>query len=141
MNAMRKSIQVEGFGHGNQPIPPASMLGGLLVSGAIFGLDPLTRKVAPNLETQCELMFNHAKRILQAGNCDWNQVLKMTFYIAPDQPREILNEYWLRFFPDADSRPARHVIVNDRLPPNMLIQCDLMALADAAELHAPTVAT
>lgn len=126
---MRKSIQVEGFGHGSNPVPAASLLRGLLVSGAIFGLDPATRKVAPGLELQCALMFEHAERILAQANCSWADVVKMSFFIAPDQPRELINTHWLRLFPDADSRPARHVIVNDKLPPGTLVQCDLMALA------------
>lgn len=131
MSPRRQSIQVEGFAHGTQPIPAASQLGGLLVSGAIFGLDPGTGKLAAGLASQCDWMLQHAERILAAGGCGWAQVLKMTFYLAPEQPREALNAHWLRLFPDPDSRPARHVMVNDRLPPGMLIQCDLMALADA----------
>ncbi len=128
---MRKSIQIEGFGHGNQPTPAASLLQGLLVSGAIFGMDPDTRKIAAGMSTQCALMFGHAERILHAGGCDWSRVLKMTFYIAADQSRDDINAHWLRLFPDADTRPARHVMVSDRLPPGMLVQCDLMAFAAA----------
>lgn len=126
---MRKSIEIEGFGHGSNPTPAASVLQGLLVSGAIFGMDPVKRKIAPGLQEQCALMFSHAERILQAGGCDWSRVLKMTFYLAPEQPRDEINLHWLRLFPDAASRPARHVIVSDRLPPGMMVQCDLIALA------------
>lgn len=126
---MRRSINVPGFSHGQQPVPAASLFRGLLVSGAIFGMDPQTGKLTPGLEAQCELMFQHAQRILQEGGCDWPQVLKMTFYIAPDQPRDLINQHWVRLFPDPASRPARHVIVNDRMAPGMLVQCDLMALA------------
>lgn len=129
---MRKSIQIEGFGHGNNPVPAASLLRGLLVSGAIFGMDPATRKVAPGLQAQLELMLQHAERILQAGGCCWEDVIKMNVFLAPDQPRELINTHWLRLFPDAASRPARHVIVNDRLPPGTLVQCDLMAVAPNA---------
>src|SRR5690606_38501630 len=119
---------IEGFGHGSNPTPAASVLQGLLVSGAIFGMDPATRKIAPGLQAQCELMLGHAERILHAGGCDWSHVLKMSFYMAPEQSREEINAHWLRLFPDADSRPARHVLVSDRLPPGMLVQCDLLAL-------------
>lgn len=129
---MRKSIQIEGFGHGANPVPAASLLRGLLVSGAIFGMDPATRKVAPELQAQCDLMVSHAERILAAAGCGWDDVIKMAFYLAPDQPREALNAHWLRLFPNEASRPARHVMVNDRLPPGTLVQCDLMAVAPSA---------
>lgn len=133
MSDLRQSIQVEGFAHGAQPIPAASLLRGLLVSGAIFGLDPRTGKLAPDLASQCEWMLQHAGHILAAGDCQWSGVLKMTFYIAPEQSRELLNSHWVRLFPDPASRPARHVIVSDRLHPGMLIQCDLMALAEKSD--------
>jgi 2-iminobutanoate/2-iminopropanoate deaminase len=130
MSAARRSITVEGFGHGSNPVPAASVLQGLLVSGAIFGMDPATLRISTGgVEAQCELMLQHAGRILEAGGCDWNGVIKMNFFIAPEVPRDLINQHWLRLFPDAASRPARHVVVNDRLPPGTLIQCDLMALA------------
>lgn len=125
---MRRSIHIEGFGHGGNPIPAASVLRGVLVSGAIFGMEPETGKLAPDLARQCDLMFLHAERILQAGGGTWSDVLKLTFQLAPGLSRELINQHWLRLFPDALSRPARHVVVNDRLPPGTLIQCDLMAL-------------
>lgn len=128
-HSMRKSIHIEGFGHGNNPVPAASLLKGLLVSGAIFGMDPATGRIAAGLPSQCELMLQHAERILRAAGCDWHDVVKMNFFLAPEVPRETVNQHWLRLFPDAASRPARHVLVNDRLPPGTLIQCDLMALA------------
>lgn len=130
MSAVRQSIGVEGFNHGSNPVPAASLLRGLLVSGAIFGMDPATLRIsAGGVEAQCALMFQHAERILLAAGCDWDGVLKMNFHIAPEVPRELVNRHWLRLFPDAASRPARHVLVSDRLPPGTLIQCDLMALA------------
>lgn len=130
---MRKSIQVDGFGHGAQPTPAASRVGPLLASGAIFGMDPATRKVAEGLERQCELMFETAGRILAAGGAGWDDVLKMTFSVAPEVPRELLNQHWVRLFPDAASRPARHVVVNDRLPAGMHLQCDLLAVVTAKD--------
>ena len=129
---MRRSIQIEGFGHGTQPTPAASRVGPMLASGAIFGVEPATGKLAEGLERQCELMFDAAGRLLAAGGADWGGVLKMTFHVAPDVPRDLINQHWVRLFPDAASRPARHVVTSDRLPPRMLLQCDFLAVvADA----------
>ena len=50
----RQSIHIEGFAHKN-PIPNASRLGNMLMSGIITGIDPATGKVAPTLEAQCAL--------------------------------------------------------------------------------------
>ena len=44
--AKRQSIEIEGFAHKN-PIPAASRLGNMLMTGIITGMDPATGKVAP----------------------------------------------------------------------------------------------
>lgn len=129
MNAVkRRSIYVDGFGHGANPVPAACVAGGLLMSGAIFGLDPATGKLAAGAQAQCDLMFTTAQRILNAAGTSWDSVLKMNFFVGPDLPREMVNAHWTRLFPDPESRPARHVIVSDRLPPGMHLQCDMTAI-------------
>ena len=48
--------------------------------------------------------------------------------LNPDT-RAAVNAEWLKAFPDAASRPARHTQQNDHLPANMLVQCDATAWA------------
>ena len=127
---MRKSIYIEGFGHGPNPVPAGCILHGQLVTGALFGTDPSTGKLAESAEDQCRLMFDVAERVLQAAGCGWEAVAKMVFYVRPELPREMINAHWVRLFPDRDSRPARHVVVNPELPPRMHLQCDLLALLE-----------
>ena len=49
---MRKSVHIEGFKHAN-PIPNASRIGNIVMSGVILGRDPVTEKPAETLEEQC----------------------------------------------------------------------------------------
>ncbi len=125
---MRKSITIEGFSHGKNPTPAASLIGNLLMTGAIFGSDPATGKVAPQPEEECRLMFHNAQRILAAAGGSFADVLKMTFYLRPEASRELVNEHWVQAFPDEASRPARHVIVSHTLPASMQMQCDMFAV-------------
>lgn len=125
---MRKSVHIEGFAHGKNPTPAGSVIGNLLVTGAIFGVDPQNGKVASAPEEECRLMFHHAERILQAAGGSFADVLKMSFFLRPEVSRELVNEHWVKAFPDPDSRPARHVIVSHTLPASMQMQCDLMAV-------------
>ncbi len=134
---MRRSITIDGFSHGNNPVPAASVVGNILMTGAIFGTDTATGRLADGLALQCAHMFDLAGRILHAAGADFGDVIKMTVFLAPDQPRAVVNTHWVSAFPDPLSRPARHVIVSDRLPAGMLIQCDLVAVLDA---HAVTAA-
>lgn len=124
---MRKSINIEGFSHGKNPTPAGSVLGNLLMTGAIFGTDR-TGKVATEVQEECRLMFDNAARILAAAGGSFANVLKISFYLRPEVSRELVNEQWVQAFPDPDSRPARHVIVSDTLPASMQMQCDLVAV-------------
>lgn len=124
---MRRSIYIEGFSHGNNPVPAASVIGHTLMTGAVFGTDPATGKVPESVEAQCRLMFANAARILEAAGGSFADVLKMTFYTRREVPRELINVHWEAAFPDPASRPARHVIVSETLPASMSLQCDLVA--------------
>lgn len=125
---MRKSITIDGFSHGQNPVPAGSVIGNLLMTGAIFGSDPATGKVAADPDDECRFMFDNAARILDAAGGSFADVLKMTFFLRPEASRELVNEHWVRAFPDPASRPARHVIVSHTLPASMQMQCDLFAV-------------
>jgi enamine deaminase RidA (YjgF/YER057c/UK114 family) len=130
---MRKSINIAGFSHGKNPVPAASVIGNLLMSGAIFGTDPATGKVPSDAKDECRLMFSNAQRILVAAGGTFGDVLKMTFYLRPEASRELLNAHWVQAFPDVDARPARHVIVSGTLPASMQMQCDLFAVPGSSK--------
>jgi len=103
------------------------MMGNVLMTGAVFGTDPSTGQLAERVEDQVTLMFRNVERILSAAGGSWDDVLKMTFYARPELSREHINRHWVIAFPDPASRPARHVMVSDRLPARMHVQCDLIA--------------
>ena len=63
--ARRKSIHIGEFKHTN-PIPNASRIGNLLMSGVILGRDA-NGAMPPRLEDQCANMFAHMKAIVEAG--------------------------------------------------------------------------
>ncbi|KQM19852.1 RidA family protein [Novosphingobium sp. Leaf2] len=128
ISAQRRSIEVEGFDHGLQPIPAASRVGGLVISGGIYGLDSETGKLPDDVATQTELMFQQFERIVAAAGASLGDIVRMTFYLKDPAARDHINRQWLGCFPDAASRPARHTLNYDGLPANMLVQCDFTAM-------------
>jgi len=56
----RRSIYVDEIAH-QSPIPNASRIGNIILSGLIRGHDPATGKLAPTLEQQCAFMFQHLR--------------------------------------------------------------------------------
>ena len=122
----RKSIYIEGFAHKN-PIPAASRLGNMLMTGIIIGMDPATGKVALTLEAQCAFMFQHVRAIMQAAGGSTDDIVKMSVWMADRSQRAVLNAEWLKMFPDAASRPARHTS-QAALEGGQLINCDITAV-------------
>lgn len=120
----RRSIEIEGFNHGAQPIPAASRVGNIVMTGGVYGLDPTTGKLPDDVEKQAELMFQNLQRIVAAAGGSLDEIVKMTVYVKAPEARAAVNKHWLVAFPDPQSRPARHTFQNDHLPANMLVQCD-----------------
>ena len=124
----RRSIEIDGFGHGTNPIPAASRVGNIVMTGGVYGLDPQSRAIPDGAADQCRLMFANLKRILAAAGASPDDVVKITVFIKDPSVRDVVNPEWTAMFPDASSRPARHTLVNPYLAANMLIQCEALAV-------------
>ncbi len=126
--ARRTSINVHGAKHTN-PIPNACRIGGLIVSGAISGNDPKTGELPPGLEAQAANMFLNLREIVETGGGTTDDIIKLTVYLKDADDRKALNAEWLKMFPDAASRPARHTqLLTAAVNKNSLIMCDVMAV-------------
>jgi 2-iminobutanoate/2-iminopropanoate deaminase len=106
--AKRRSIHIAGFKHGN-PIPAATRLGPLVVSSVIVGRDPVTGTLPDSIEEQCVHIFAHVRAMLAEAGATAEDVVKMDFWVPdPSTGRAIVNQEWLKMFPDFDSCPSRH---------------------------------
>ncbi len=124
--AKRKSIEIDGFVHKN-PIPNASLIGNILVSGIIHGRDTREDSVPETIEEQCALCFRHVKDIVEAAGGTVDDVIKITVWLKDPADRKALNAEWKAMFPDEHARPARHTqkLDDDAIT---MIQCDFMAV-------------
>ncbi|EJL50494.1 putative translation initiation inhibitor, yjgF family [Rhizobium sp. CF122] len=122
----RRSVIAEGLAH-KFPVPNASRIGNLVVSGAIHGVDPKTHVMPQEMAGQCAHVFANMKAVVEAAGGTVEDIIKMTVYIRDRDNRGPLNDEWVRMFPNAESRPARHAqLLNIEGP--ALIQCDFMAV-------------
>ena len=124
--AKRKSIEIAGFAHKN-PIPAASRVGNMLVTGIITGTDPATGKLADTLEAQCTNIFQHVRSIMAAAGGSTDDIIKMNVFMADRSKRDVLNAEWVKMFPDPNARPARHTS-QTALEGGQLIVCDITAV-------------
>lgn len=129
-STQRRSIEVPGLEHVH-PIPNGCRLGPFLMSGGIYGKDPSTGQLAPDIAGQCRLMFANIQRVLEAGGASPEDVIKMTVWIKDKNDREYLNKEWLAMFPDPHSRPTRHTFKDVDQPYGALVSCEVMAIVNA----------
>lgn len=127
----RRSLEIPGLQHEN-PIPVAAQIGPFLATSGVFGKDPATGIIPPDIETQCALMFSNLRLILAAAGGTPEDILKMTVWVKDKSLRPHVNKEWLALFPDEHSRPARHSLVNPDLPGAALVQCEIMAVIHKA---------
>ncbi|HWN35490.1 MAG TPA: RidA family protein [Pseudonocardia sp.] len=123
----RRSIEVPGLHHGGLPIPPASVVGNLLMSSGISPLDPATGTVPAGVDEQVELVFANVRRVLDAAGGTPDDVVKCTVYVRDKSIRPVIDKYWLELFPDSASRPARHTLRQD-LAEVLHIQLEIIAV-------------
>lgn len=124
--ANRKSINIKGFQHQN-PIPNATRIGNLLMSGVIVGLDPGTRNMPSDLDSQLTNMFAHVKEIVETAGGTTDDIIKITVWLKNPADRELLNKHWVKMFPEENARPSRHALplTGDS---KALVQCDVVAV-------------
>ena len=106
----RRSIVIDGLAH-QTAIPVASKTGPLLASSVIAPFNPDTREVPATIEAQFENIFRHAGLMLEAAGGSWQNLTKMEFWLAQAADRPALEPFWIQYFPDENSRPARHTHV------------------------------
>ena len=126
----RRSIDVPGLEHVH-PIPNASRIGPFLMTGGIYGKDPQTGQLAPDIAGQCHFLFINIRRVLEAGGAAPEDVIKMYVWIKDKSWRDHLNREWVAMFPEAHSRPTRHTFTDTDQPYGALISCEVTAIIGA----------
>jgi 2-iminobutanoate/2-iminopropanoate deaminase len=100
--------------------------GFVFLSGQI-ALDPKTQQIVEGgISYQTERVLENLKAILEAAGSSLNQVVKTTVFLADMTEFGAMNEVYSRYF--EKSPPARSTIEASRLPRNVRVEIDLIAL-------------
>ena len=126
----REVLEIPGVGHGNAPIPMGVKIGNMVFSSGVMGQDPETHQVPKDdPQKQSQLMFQHVKTLVEQAGGSTDNIAHMTVFLKDNAYREHINAEWLKMFPDAHDRPARHTLLWN-LPGDMLVQCEIVAVLD-----------
>jgi enamine deaminase RidA (YjgF/YER057c/UK114 family) len=128
----RRSIEIEGYHH-EAPIPAASRIGPFVASGVISGKDPKTGKIADSIEEQCALVFLHMRRIIEGASGTTDDILKLTVWLKDGAHKKVVNQEWLKMFPNEEARPARHTFTEPDMAGNMLVQVEFLAVLNGGQ--------
>lgn len=124
----RRSVSVAGLSHGRTPIPTASIVGNLLVTGGVSGKDAATGQLPPDVEGQVREIFANLRLILAAADAEAEDVVSCRFWVRNRAvSRPLIDEQWVVMFPDPASRPARHTMTHE-LPKGHHVQAEMSAV-------------
>jgi len=125
----RRTISVPGLGHGRQPIPFGVAVGPIFVTGSISGIDADSGLRPTEAAEEFDHAFRNAERALVAAGLGMGDVAKVEVTLADAADRDLLNQVWVRWFPDEGDRPVRHT-GEAPLPRGLRIQLSLLAATD-----------
>jgi 2-iminobutanoate/2-iminopropanoate deaminase len=101
--------------------------GFIFVSGQI-AIDPATQQIVEGgVARQTEQVITNLEAILKAAGSGLNQVVRTGVFLKNMSEFAAMNDVYERFFPQ--SAPARSTVEVARLPKEVLVEIDVIALA------------
>jgi 2-iminobutanoate/2-iminopropanoate deaminase len=125
---MREVISTE---EGPQAIGPYSQAiranGFVFVSGQV-AIDPATQQViSGDVAVQTDRVLNNLAAILKAAGSGLEKVVRSTVFLKNMSDFSAMNEVYGRYF--SSTPPARSTVEVARLPKDVLVEIDVIALA------------
>jgi 2-iminobutanoate/2-iminopropanoate deaminase len=109
------------------PYSQAIKAGGFLFASGQIPLDPATMQVVEGgIREQTERVMNNLRAVLLAAGTSFDRVVKTTVFLADLGDFVEMNEIYGQFFGEAP--PARSTVQVSRLPRDVRIEIDLIAL-------------
>jgi 2-iminobutanoate/2-iminopropanoate deaminase len=112
------------------PYSQAIRAGNLLFTSGQIALHPETQAVVPGgIEEQAAQVFANLKAILEAGGSSFSQVVKATVFLKNFDDFAAMNAIYAEHLSAAGAPPpARTTVEVSRLPKDVLLEIDLVAL-------------
>jgi 2-iminobutanoate/2-iminopropanoate deaminase len=129
---MREQVNTDGAPKAIGPYSQAIKAGGLVFASGQVALDPETGNVVEGgVREQTERVLSNLGAVLAAAGSSLEKVVKTTVYMADLQDFTEMNQVYARFFSEAP--PARSTVEVSRLPRDVRVEIDAIAVGDQAE--------
>jgi 2-iminobutanoate/2-iminopropanoate deaminase len=125
---MREVIATEQAPQAIGPYSQAIRAQGLIFTSGQIAIDPATAQIiASNVSAQTDRVLKNLSAILQASGSSLEKVLRCTVFLKNMGDFAAMNEVYGRYF--QQEPPARSTVEVARLPKDVLIEIDAIALA------------
>jgi len=125
---MREVIATEQAPRAIGPYSQAIRAQGLIFTSGQIAIDPATAQIiASNVSAQTDRVLKNLAAILQASGSSLEKVLRCTVFLKNMGDFAAMNEVYGRYF--QQEPPARSTVEVARLPKDVLIEIDVIALA------------
>ena len=126
---MRRPIRTDDAPKAIGPYAQAILADGWLHCSGQIPLDPATGQVVPgDAAAQAERVLRNLEAVVKAAGGTMADAVKVTVYLKDMGTFPAVNEVYARHFP-ADAPPARATVEVARLPRDVLVEIELVALA------------
>jgi 2-iminobutanoate/2-iminopropanoate deaminase len=113
------------------PYSQAIVAGDLIFCSGQIPLDPATGEIVEGgIEEQTDRVLKNLRAVLESAGSGLEHVLKTTVFLKRMDDFAAMNAVYATYFPDAP--PARSTVEVSRLPRNVLIEIECIALAKPA---------
>ena len=126
---MRKLVQTDKAPAAIGPYSQAVRHGSILITSGQIPLDPVTGEVVgDDIGAQTRQVLDNLTAVLAAGGAGLEQVIKTTCFLDDMDDFGAFNEVYQHYF--STSPPARSCVAVDRLPKDVLVEIEALAILD-----------
>ena len=126
---VREAVSTDDAPQAIGPYSQAIVANGFVFCSGTAGIDPATGVAPDRIEEQTELALRNLEAVLNAAGASLETVVKTTIFYADVDDFAAINAIYARYMPDPP--PARSAPANVRLPRNLLISIDAIAVLPA----------
>jgi 2-iminobutanoate/2-iminopropanoate deaminase len=124
---MREAVSTPDAPQAIGPYSQAIKAGGFVFTAGQVAIDPVTGQVVPGeVSAQTERVMKNLAAILQAAGSGFEKVVRCTVFLRNMNDFAAMNEVYGRYF--ASAPPARSTVEVARLPKDVLVEIDVIAL-------------
>jgi 2-iminobutanoate/2-iminopropanoate deaminase len=128
---MEKIMEIIESKNAPQPIGPYSQAvkaNGMIFTSGQIAINPESNQIADSVAEQTKQVLENLQEVLTAGGSSLEKVVKTTIYIKNMNDFAVINDVYAQYF--VKNKPARSTVEVARLPKDVLVEIDCIALAE-----------